>query len=241
MTQTILVETITWIWLCFLCSCSASSLWKREVHHAIPRYAVCNDFTPAAFYIRKQSPVRWVIYLESGGGCSSISECNDRYLVNEDGLNTTNELMTSSQLPASVTGRDLLSTNQEENPTFHHFTHVMIPYCSSDLWLGQGNNSRFPGQEFQFHNDSSVNDFIFRGYTIFHSAIEDLMLDGLMNATEVLMVGSSAGGIGVLNHVRSLQSTLPTATVAAVLDSSWFIDFDTNLALRCVFPSSNVQ
>jgi hypothetical protein len=134
-----------------------------------------------------------------------------------------------------------MSTDEEENPTFYQFTHVIIPYCSSDLWLGQGNNSRFRKQGFQFHNDSSVNDFIFRGYTIFHSVIEDLLLDGLMIARQVVMVGSSAGGIGVLNHIGYVQSMLPTATVAAILDSSWFINFDTNLAVRCVLCSSTVQ
>lgn len=97
--------------------------------------------------------------------------------------------------------------------------------------LGQGNNSRFPGGKFHFHNDSSVNDFIFRGYTIFRSVIEDLM-DGLKNATEVLLVGSSAGGIGVLNHLRYVRSQLTKATVAAIIDSSWFIDFEDNLAVR---------
>jgi ABC-type multidrug transport system ATPase subunit len=127
-----------------------------------------------------------------------------------------------------------MSTDEEENPTFYQFTHVIIPYCSSDLWLGQGNNSRFRKQGFQFHNDSSVNDFIFRGYTIFHSVIEDLLLDGLMIARQVVMVGSSAGGIGVLNHIGYVQSMLPTATVAAILDSSWFINFDANLAARFV-------
>ena len=222
--------TFFWLWLCFFGT--ASKLWKREVRNAVSRYAVCNDFTPAAFYIRKQSPVQWIIYLESGGVCSSIPECNDRYVIDEEGHNTTNELMSSSQLPASTEGRDLLSIDKEDNPTFHQFTHVMVPYCSSDLWLGQGNNSRFPGRKFHFHNDSSVNDFIFRGYTIFRSVIEDLMLDGLKNATEVLLVGSSAGGIGVLNHLRYVRSELTNATIAAIIDSSWFIDFEDNLAVR---------
>lgn len=226
-----LLDTFFYLGLCFFCT--AAMLQKTEVHSAGSRHAVCNDFTPAAFYICKQSPVQWVIYLESGGGCFSISECNDRYLVNEDGYNTTNELMSSSQLPPTVAGRDLLSEDETENPMLHQFTHVMIPYCSSDLWLGQGNNSQFPG-EFQFHNDSSMNDFIFRGATIFHSVVEDLMLDGLTNATEVLLVGSSAGGIGVLNHVRYLRSVLPAATVAAIIDSSWFIDFENNLGVRSV-------
>lgn len=230
MGQTSVLDRFFWFSICLFST--VATLLKQDIHNAVSRYAVCNDFTPASFYLQKQSAVQWIIYLESGGGCSSITECNDRYLVDEDGYNTTNELMSSSLLPASAVGRDLLSTDQEENPTFHDFTHVMIPYCSSDLWLGQGNHSRFPGEQFEFHNDSSVNDFIFRGYTIFHAAIEDLMPHGLANATEVLLVGSSAGGIGVMNHVRYMQSVLPAATVAAIIDSSWFIDFEDNLAVK---------
>ena len=38
-----------------------------------------------------------------------------------------------------VDGTDLLSRNCEDNPVFCEFNFVLVPYCSSDLWLGNDN------------------------------------------------------------------------------------------------------
>ena len=35
-----------------------------------------------------------------------------------------------------VEGRDLLDADCERNPTFCAHNFVVVPYCSSDLWLG---------------------------------------------------------------------------------------------------------
>jgi len=44
--------------------------------------ALCNDFTPAGYYIRKNdSSSDWVVFLESGGACYSADTCNRRYFV----------------------------------------------------------------------------------------------------------------------------------------------------------------
>ena len=36
----------------------------------------------------------------------------------------------------SVQGTDILDQDCEKNPLFCDYNHVVIPYCSSDLWLG---------------------------------------------------------------------------------------------------------
>ena len=36
----------------------------------------------------------------------------------------------------SVDGTDILDQDCEENPLFCDFNHVVVPYCSSDVWLG---------------------------------------------------------------------------------------------------------
>jgi len=44
--------------------------------------ALCNDFTPAGYYIRKNdSSSNWIVFLESGGACYSADTCNRRYCV----------------------------------------------------------------------------------------------------------------------------------------------------------------
>ena len=40
-----------------------------------------------------------------------------------------------------IDGRDILSPHSNTNPNFSGYNHVLVPYCSSDLWLG--NDTKF--------------------------------------------------------------------------------------------------
>ena len=140
--------------------------------------------------------------------------------------------MTSTLLPDKVTGRDLLSSSKSENPTFYDYVHVLVPYCSSDLWLGLKTNPKKP---FHFVSDTSVDNFSFRGQTIFRSVFEDLLQrHNFSQAEEIVLSGSSAGGIGVLNHAdwvlnHVIKSRGLNATMKSIVDSGWFIDFQDSL------------
>jgi hypothetical protein len=54
---------------------------------------------------------------------------------------TISPLMASMQCflggTMEIEGRDILDTDPTENPLFHDYNHVLIPYCSSDIWLGE--------------------------------------------------------------------------------------------------------
>ena len=133
----------------------------------------------------------------------------------------------------TVEGRDILSTDEEENPDFYHYNHVLVPYCSSDVWLKNTNNFRKVMNKnftFQFKpNFTEDFQFTFRGVAIFRSVIEDLYsYHGLGGAVEVLLAGSSAGGVGALNHASWLNSVFKkqgSTRLRVLLDSAWFIDF----------------
>ena len=192
--------------------------------------AVCNDNSRATFYIKSQSTKKWIMFFESGGFCASFEDCNKRYL-NEN----STMLMTSNTLPDEVTGRDLLSASKSENPTFSEYTHVLVPYCSSDLWLGFKTN---PSGQFRFVNDPSVDNFSFRGQTIFRSVFMDLLQQyNLSDAEEIILSGSSAGGIGVLNHAdwvlnKIIKSGGLNAKLFSIVESAWFIDFQGSLQAK---------
>ena len=192
--------------------------------------ALCNDGSRATFFIGAGSTAKWIVFFESGGLCASYTECNLRYL----GENST-VLMTSKFMPEEVLGRDVLSEAVESNPAFHDYTRVLVPYCSSDLWLGRRANSR----PFNFVNSSDVDNFHFLGHSIFRSVIEDLIATfGLSNAHELVLSGSSAGALGVLNHAQWVLERLAglrggkPPKISALLDSSWFIDFHHSIQLR---------
>lgn len=189
--------------------------------------AICNDNTKATFYFGPQSKQKWIVFFESGGFCASLEDCNKRYI---DQISTI--FMTSNGLPDRVTGKDLLSASKDENPTFSDYTHVLVPYCSSDLWLGLKTNPKRP---FHFVDDSSVDNFSFRGQTIFRSVFLDLLQHyNLSDAREIILAGSSAGGIGVLNHAQwvlnhVIKSRGLNTELFAIVDSGWFIDFQGSL------------
>lgn len=192
--------------------------------------AVCNDNSRATFFIGVQSSNKWILFFESGGFCASLVDCNKRYL-NEN----STVLMTSTLMPKEVIGRDLLSSSQTENPSFYNYRHVLVPYCSSDLWLGQRTN---PKEPFRFVNDSSVDNFSFRGQTIFRTLFTDLLREyNLREAEEIVLSGSSAGGIGVLNHARwvldqVIKAQGLNAKLKSIVDSGWFINFQDTLEAK---------
>ena len=265
------------------------------------RGALCNDFTPAGYFIRKSTTLgsnfrkeegdllkpydkdstgslkikqKWVIFLEGGGVCTTPSSCNQRYIdrnirneyqTYQNGVLTVDtvaawnahkndpqvmsKLMTSlwrfkngnmnnsSSSMWTIEGRDLLSTSRMDNPDFYDYNHVLIPYCSSDLWLKKTDNFRKAWSKsftFQFHPDAvDEHQFTFRGAAIFRSVINDLYtFHDFSKASEVLLAGSGTGGLGAVNHAYWLNEQLQTRqTVREVrlyilLDSAWFVDFN---------------
>ena len=153
-----------------------------------------------------------------------------------------------------VEGRTILSTSPDENPDFYQHNHVLIPYCSSDLWLERTNYHKALFSNFTFQFDPRYEDdhqFTFRGAAIFRSVVSDLFqLYGLSGADEVVLVGSSAGGVGVMNHAEWLREELrgmaprggTEGKVYVVLDSAWFIDFRGEITQQvCMCVSSVVS
>ena len=196
-------------------SASPSTLVKRELSN---EDAICNDGSRAVFYFGANPSNKWMIFFESGGLCSTVEECEIRY-------KESRVLMTSTTMPDQVEGKDMLSASADDNPEFHDYVRVLVPYCSSDLWLGSKNAS---------NNGSRFN---FRGRTIFESLINDLMQDyNLTKSSLTVLAGSSAGAVGVLNHaswVRSeIQARNLSTELVAIADSGWFIDFRDGIQRR---------
>lgn len=296
-----------------------------NISQPFTRGALCNDFTTAGYFIRKDSTQnflepesdigsgfedgmlddvksKWVIFLEGGGGCTTPISCNERFIDHEirnefrifqngtgkidvakawneykdEPLKITSKLMTtlwrfspyeaggkyeysgaSNTKRASsswaIDGRNILSTSPEKNPDFFQHHHVLVPYCSSDLWLKKTNNYRkahFSNFSFEFRPDfTEEHQFTFRGAAIFQSVIEDLFdFHGFGQATQVVLAGSSAGGVGAMNHARWLLGQLQIrgeqpqgkhGRLHVLLDSSWFIDFRGEIANQFALDDIN--
>ena len=64
------------------------------------------------------------------------------------------------------------------------------------------------------------------------SVIRDLLAMGINVASEVVLAGSSAGGLGALNNAKWLHSELQSvgsAELIVIFDSAWFINFQGNI------------
>ena len=153
-----------------------------------------------------------------------------------------NPLMTSMKCLSSkfsgslrINGTDIMDRNAEINPDFFNHNHVIIPYCSSDLWLGEESNSGECNCSdlacFGYQPNSPNLQFTFRGKLIFESIFRQLQIEhGMNNADEVVIAGSSAGGVGVLNHAKWVRNqVLPSTKLLVLFDSSWFIDFQESI------------
>ncbi|KAH8302874.1 hypothetical protein KR044_011456, partial [Drosophila immigrans] len=176
----------------------------------------CNDGTHAGFYLRKQpNSKKWIVFLEGGWHCFDNRSCRARWL-------RLRHLMTSSQWPETRDVGGILSPHAEENPYWHNANHVLVPYCSSDSWSGTRTEPVTRDHE---------NNWRFMGALILRQVIADLIPLGLgrIAGAELLLVGSSAGGLGVMLNLDRVREFLVNerklqVTVRGVSDSGWFLD-----------------
>ncbi|XP_011290569.1 palmitoleoyl-protein carboxylesterase NOTUM [Musca domestica] len=179
------------------------------------RSIVCNDGTAMSFYLRKNpNSKKWIVFLEGGWHCYDVRTCRARW-------NRLRHLMTSTDWPETRDVGGILSPLPEENPYWHSANHVLVPYCSSDSWSGT-NSTLDHSSEFPFR---------FMGALILKQVIADLIPMGLgrVPGAELLLVGSSAGGLGVMLNLDRIAHYLQVerklqVTVRGVSDSGWFLD-----------------
>jgi hypothetical protein len=117
-------------------------------------------------------------------------------------------LTTSTLLPDSVVGTNLMSSDAEANPSFHDFVHTFVPYCSSDLWLGSAQSSSTVMVDDD--DDSTIPpigelDVDFLGHYIVEAVLMEMIGSHLPSAEDggvLVLGGASAGGFGVGAHVE---------------------------------------
>eukprot|EP00051_Salpingoeca_urceolata_P014879 m.189857 g.189857 ORF g.189857 m.189857 type:complete len:329 (+) comp18218_c0_seq4:1050-2036(+) len=167
----------------------------------------CLDGTAAGYYIDGNNSDLFAIYLEGGGACYSKETCESR---------AKTSLGSSKGWPATHGGSGVYSGDASANPDFYNATRVYVPYCTGDVHGGQRKGPS-PGTW----------NLWFDGHLNFLRIISDLKAKhGLGKATQVLLTGSSAGGIGTLGNADTLKDLLPNARVWAAPQAGWFYPGD---------------
>lgn len=183
---------------------------KYTVQNATERNAVCNDGTPAVYFYRPgagDDADKWVVWFEGGGACSTLEGCDQRF-------EEQHYLMSSSNSDEKSIKDGILSTDQERNPDFSNWNHLMLNYCSSDGWTGDAIQK------------SAERSYIFAGHDIVTAIFEDfrdhsVFANDLSDASELLVSGSSAGGGGASQNLNRIVSWFPELEIKGVIDSSW--------------------
>lgn len=153
------------------------------------RGAQCLDHSPAAYYIRNQDPRKWVIFLEGGGLCVEPIDCIARRFTNQG---------SSKYLDPHEPPEGSMSAGLSDLNPFQEFSQVWVPYCSGDTWLGNSASSHI-----------SLLGMQMSGHLIIE-AIVDWLLNStnFSAASDVILTGSSAGGIGTFHHIDWLAEKM---------------------------------
>lgn len=157
----------------------------------------CLDGTPSGFYFLPQSQTKWTLTLFGGGECSDAPSCTSKVTTNLGSSKYFSKTM-------GFDGAHYADPNPSSNPGFADWSHVQIPYCSQDLHMGTRTN--VSGETFGLY---------FSGHLIFEEILNALEAStpSLKDATDILLTGDSAGGIGSWPHLDWLAARYPNARV----------------------------
>ena len=207
--------------------------------------ARCLDGSPGAFSVYRdtqQRSTKWELYHEGGGWCANdvpadqgsddglqVDSCYHRslgWLGSTAARPNTTLLMPAdpggwgcwaADCPPQIGG--ILSGDPNLNPLMAGWNKVELAYCSGDSFAGRNTTVAVVGGK-ALHSA--------RGGFILDAVIDTLLtLHGLAAATEVVVTGSSAGGLAAYLHAERYRAALPpTAFMAVLSDGGFFLDYD---------------
>ena len=166
--------------------------------------ARCMDGSLSGYYLQPATNAsnvhKYLIHIEGGGECTTEAKCK---------ANLNSALGSSKYFGATHTfnaGSFLLNDNAAQNPQLSSWAHVEVPYCSQDLHSGTRNTT-----------SADTWGLYFSGHLVF-AAVLDALAVQLSSATDIILVGDSAGGLGAWMNVDYLAVRFPQArtTVATI-------------------------
>jgi len=184
--------------------------------------ALCADGSPGGYILREGFGVaakRLVMELQGGGFCADNGDCSKR----PKSLISTKGLKSGRSHGTTLDG--ILSAENTVNPDFYDATVVRVLYCSSDFWTGDKAPSQLP-----FKRNNAAQTWYFRGRAIALAALTDLQSKGF-GASDVLLTGDSAGGVGIVLNANDLLPLLQAGSSLVAVDAGYTLDigaFDIN-------------
>ena len=199
-------------------SSTASDLCTEHdahLHYVSSPSAKCIDGSPPAYYFRRGKVPRWHIHFEGGGWCYSIPACYER---------SFEQLGSSITYPKCVHEKhmkDYLSQDSAHNPLMANWNHVLVKYCDG---------ASYAGDAIHHYNDRTL---FFKGKFNRDETIKSLLFEyGMKYASDVVISGCSAGGLGIFLGIDQMTSIIHSVNssiqVKAIADSGFFLDYSSD-------------
>jgi hypothetical protein len=180
--------------------------------------AMCRDGSPLGIYVRYGTVNKLMIYLEGGGVCISPHFCDHNPAnMNQvfpggalNGESFSGSLTTQAGLQAPYT-TGIFDTTNSTNP-FLNWSQIYIPYCTGDAHIGTNASGSVPDDLETPTTQHFVGALNMR---LFVSRI----VPTFKSVEQVVLTGSSAGGIGAGLNFGMVQDSFKTVPVTLVDDS----------------------
>jgi hypothetical protein len=158
----------------------------------------CRDGSPAGVAVNLGTSQELMIYLEGGGWCADEQTC----AINPSKASDQIDLLGLTYASGGVFDRE-----DSRNPV-RDWNFVYVPYCTGDLFSGANPNGDVPGVGPQkFMGRPNMGSFLRRIVTTFSQA------------DNVLLTGSSAGGMGAFLNAPLVQHAFANRKIKMIADS----------------------
>lgn len=186
----------------------------------------CGDGSPYAFWLRlapEGAPLNnMMVHLQGGGVCVFESDCA--------GVPASLFEAQSDYQPNGPTG-GIFSTDSNVNP-FYNYTMMALPYCTQDVHFGGGGTSVFSSKTVYRYGGVDVRASLRYLRDVVWAAEQQTTPEGYRpDAQNVLFVGESAGGFGVMYNYHYLLDDLQWSHTTGVPDSSLALDSHAGLSI----------
>jgi hypothetical protein len=161
----------------------------------------CADGSPFSFWVRQADPEKVVFYLDGGEACWDATTC----AFTEYDSTTYQWKITEGDDPVSLQG--IFDLQNPDNP-FGEYSFVYVPYCTGDVHLGD-----------VMHKYTPSLVVAHKGYVNGTTAL-DYLTETFPSASQVVVIGLSAGSIASPVYAGLASDALPEAQIIVFADSS---------------------
>ena len=187
--------------------------------------ALCLDGSPAAFWFNKGSGSgvnKYIIHHQGGAWCTSPHDCVERAKTAQGSSDSWDKEVNceySKATPCTYDGgaHGMFSSDPVMNPLTYNWNKIYVGYCDGASFSGA-------------RKERASNGLHYKGYFIL-GAVYSTFFDkfGMGEAKEVIVSGTSAGGLSVFLHLDQIAELIkakaPTnPRVVGVADAGLFMD-----------------